>query len=42
MPENVHFDEDADSIDPDHGDLEVTPEMGDNYITAKIMTPRVA
>ena len=27
-------------IDPDHGDLEVTPEMGDNYIGAEIMIPR--
>ena len=39
-PENIHYEGDADSIDPDHGDLEITPEMGDNYIGAKIMTPR--
>jgi len=39
-PENIHFEGDADSIDPDHGDLEVTPEIGDNFISAKIMTPR--
>jgi len=39
-PKNIHYEEDADSIDPDHGNLEVTPEMGDNYIGAKIMTLR--
>ena len=39
-PENLHYEEDADSIDPDHGALEVTPEMGDNYIGAEIMIPR--
>jgi hypothetical protein len=38
--ENIHYEGDADSIDLDHGDLEVTPETGDNYIGAKIMTPR--
>ena len=38
-PENIHYEGDANSIDPDHGDLEVTPEMGDNYIGAEIMTP---
>jgi hypothetical protein len=27
-------------IDPDHGDAEITPEMGDNYFSAKIMLPR--
>ena len=39
-PENIHHEGDVDSIDPDHGDLEVTPEMGDNYIGAEIMPPR--
>ncbi len=39
-PENLHYDKDADSIDPDHGNLEVTPETGDNYIGAEIMIPR--
>ena len=39
-PENIHYEGNADSIDPDHGNLEVTPEMGDNYICAEIMTPR--
>jgi ABC-type antimicrobial peptide transport system permease subunit len=31
-PEHIHYDKDADSIDSDHGDLEITPELGDNYI----------
>ena len=39
-PENIHYEGGANSINPDHGDLEVTPEMGDNYIGAEIMTPR--
>jgi hypothetical protein len=29
------YDDDHD-LDPDHGDLEVTPEMGDNYLNAEI------
>ena len=29
-----------DPIDPDHGDLEVIPEIGDNYIGASINIPR--
>ena len=40
MPEHIHYEEDADSIDSDHGDLEITPELGDNYIGAKILIPR--
>ena len=39
-PENIHYEGDANSIDPDHGNFEVTPEMGDNYIGSRIMTPR--
>ena len=31
---------DLDPIDPNHGDLEVTPEIGDNYIGANIHLPR--
>jgi hypothetical protein len=27
-------------LDPDHGDLEVTPEMGDNYLNAEIFFPQ--
>ena len=38
-PINAHLEGDADSIDPDHGYLEVTSEIGDNYIDAEIMTP---
>jgi hypothetical protein len=26
-------------LDPDHGDLEVTPEMGNNYLNAEIFVP---
>ena len=39
-PKHIHCGEDADSIDSDHGNLEVTPEIGDNYIGAKILIPR--
>ncbi len=28
------------TLDPDHGDAEITPEMGDNYLSAEIMLPR--
>ena len=38
-PEHIHFGEDADSIDSDHGDLKITPELGDNYIGAEIFVP---
>ena len=27
-------------LDPDHGDLEVTPEIGDNYLSAELLLPR--
>ncbi len=27
-------------LDPDHGNLEVTPEMGDDYLSAEISIPR--
>ena len=33
------YDDDHD-LDPDHGDLEVTPEIGDNYLSAEISIPR--
>ena len=39
-PEHINCGEDADSIDSDHGDLEITPEIGDNYIGAEILIPR--
>jgi hypothetical protein len=32
-PDPVYFDN-AHIIDPDYGDAEITPEMGDNYLTA--------
>ena len=38
-PDPDHFD-DSDPIDPDYGDAEITPEMGDNYLGAEIMLPR--
>ena len=38
-PEHNHHDKDANSIDSDHGNLEVTPELGDNFISAKILIP---
>jgi hypothetical protein len=33
------FYEDNHDLVPDHGDLEVTPEMGDNYLNAEIFCP---
>ncbi len=38
-PDYVFYDDDHD-LDPDHSDLEVTPEMGDNYLNAEISVPR--
>jgi len=38
-PDPDYFD-DIDPIDPDYGDAEITPEMGDNYLSAKIELPR--
>ncbi len=38
-PDFDHYDNDHD-LDPDHGDLEVTPEMGDNYLNAEISVPQ--
>ena len=37
-PDPNHFD-DTDIIDPDYGDAEITPKMGDNYLSAEIMLP---
>jgi hypothetical protein len=34
------FNDDEHDLDPVHGDLEVTPEMGDNYLNAEISVPR--
>jgi hypothetical protein len=38
-PAPTYFD-DAHIIDPDYGDAEITPKMGDNYLTAELMLPR--
>ncbi len=38
-PDFDHYDNDH-NLDPDHSDLEVTPEMGDNYLNAEISVPR--
>ncbi len=38
-PDPAYFD-DAHIIDPDYGGAEITPKMGDNYLTAELMLPR--
>ncbi len=38
-PDFDHYNDDHD-LDPDHGDLEVTPEVGDNYLNAEISVPQ--
>ena len=38
-PDPCHYDDD-DVLDPDIGDAEITPEAGDNLISAEIMLPR--
>jgi len=38
-PDPYHFD-DSDFQDPDYGDAEITPILGDNYLSAEIMLPR--
>jgi hypothetical protein len=38
-PDYNFYDNDHD-LDPDHRDLEVTPEMGDNYLNTEISVPR--
>ncbi len=38
-PDYDFYDYDYD-LDPDHADLEVTPEMGDNYLNAEISVPQ--
>jgi hypothetical protein len=39
-PEYDHYDTDILDSNPDHGDIEVTPEYGDNYVGANILLPR--
>jgi hypothetical protein len=38
-PDIDHYEDDH-YLDPDHGNLEVTPEMGDNYLNAEISVPQ--
>jgi hypothetical protein len=38
-PDYNFYDDDHD-LDPDHGDLELTPEMGDTYLNTEISVPR--
>jgi hypothetical protein len=38
-PDYDSYDDDH-RLDPDHGDLEVTPEMGDNYLNTEISVPQ--
>jgi hypothetical protein len=38
-PEYLTYEDDHD-LNPDHGDLEVMPEIGDNYLSAEISIPR--
>jgi hypothetical protein len=39
IPNYDCYDDDHD-LDPDHSDIEVTPEMGDNYLNAEISVMR--
>ena len=35
-----HYDSDILDLNPDHGNIEVTPKYGDNYVGAEILLPR--
>jgi hypothetical protein len=39
-PDPAYFD-DTNIMDPDYGDAEITPKIGDNYLSAKLMLPKV-
>ena len=39
-PEHDPFDPDILDLDPDQGDIEVTPEYADNYVGAELLFPR--
>jgi len=39
-PDDPDYFDSTDFIDPDYGDAEIMPEMGDNYLSAEIMLPR--
>ena len=38
-PDDPDYFDSTDFIDPDYGDAEIMPEMGDNYLSAEIMLP---
>ncbi len=38
-PDPTYFDNTA-TADPEYGDAEVTPETGDNYLSAELMLPK--
>jgi hypothetical protein len=38
-PDPSNFD-DTNAMDPEYGDAEITPEIGDNYLSAELMLPK--
>jgi hypothetical protein len=38
-PDSTYYD-DTNSMDPEYNDAEVTPEIGDNYLSAELMLPK--
>jgi hypothetical protein len=38
-PDPTYYD-DTSAMDPEYGDAEVTPEIGDNYLSAELMLPK--
>ncbi len=38
-PDSAYFD-DTDAMDPEYGDTEITPKIGDNYLSAELMLPK--
>ncbi len=38
-PDLAYYDDTA-TADPEYGDAEVTPETGDNYLSAELMLPK--
>ncbi len=38
-PDPTYYD-DIDAMDPEYGDAEVMPEIGDNYLSAELMLPK--
>jgi hypothetical protein len=40
-PDPAYFDDtNANAINPDYGDTEITPKIGDNYLSAELMLPK--